>query len=93
MKNIFKGIVNKVFGKEKTKEETENEVTDKGPIIPGLDETSEDVGKKVFEKTGRIREGVGQSSTVEPHEAEDKAKGIKRPEKKPYLGRKHKEKK
>ena len=31
--------------------------------FPGTQETRKDVGKEVFEKTGRIHEGVGQSST------------------------------
>ena len=44
-------------------------VADKGAdaekvTLPGTYLKQEDVGKKVFEKTGRLREGVGQSSTV-----------------------------
>lgn len=80
MKNILNSIkstVNKVFKKEepveietKTPESAiESTSFNKGPVNPGLEETREDVGKKVFEKTGRSREGVGQSSTrLEPQE-------------------------
>jgi FtsZ-interacting cell division protein YlmF len=36
----------------------------KSPVTPGTDTPKEDVGKKVFERTGKLREGIGQSSTV-----------------------------
>lgn len=47
----------KIFSTEKPQQETEKEK------LPGTQEVKKDIGKEVFEKTGRIREGVGQSST------------------------------
>ena len=79
MKNILKSIkntVSKAFKKEepvqketKTPESAlESTSLNKGPVTPGLEEAQEDIGKKVFEKTGRTKEGVGQSSTLQPQE-------------------------
>jgi hypothetical protein len=57
--------------KEKVKFPNENHKYEPGKNdttdIPGTYDTkSEEVGKQVFEKTGTLREGVGQSSTLKP---------------------------
>jgi len=47
----------------------------KSPVTPGTDKSpKEDVGKKVFEKTGKLREGIAQSSTVVETEFSQKPK-------------------
>jgi len=77
MRNIFKNIkdtLRNAFQREgSSKEAQEKPVVEylynKGPVNPGLEEKrDEDVGKKVFEKTGQLREGVGQSSTLNSQE-------------------------
>lgn len=44
------------------------------PVTPGTGKSpKEDIGKKVFEKTGKLREGIAQSSTViEPEYTSEK---------------------
>jgi hypothetical protein len=75
MKNIWKAIKNgvkEVFQKEKPTEYKENlrqdETLNKRYVSPGSEKMQQDVGKKVFEKTGHA--GVGQSSTLEPQKSE-----------------------
>lgn len=108
MKKIFEDLKNTLKNtfhlKDKSAEESKSNETSanrenlkKGSIQPGLDEKEEDVGKKVFERTGHLHEGVGQSSTPEPQEAPTKTThGIKNhePHKKRYSdGRRPKAKK
>lgn len=61
---IMRNLIDKVKNIFKPKEEPEDQSSKlvEEPIIPGTYEKKEDVGKKVFEKTGKLREGVGQSS-------------------------------
>lgn len=66
MRNINKDIKNKVVNALHHEPETSRDTSGKTPIIPGLEEKEENIGKKVFEKTGQLREGVGQSSTQSP---------------------------
>lgn len=72
MKNLFKSIkraFTRTFKNEAS--ETQNTVNfsaNSDPISPGQEETEQDIGKKVFERTGHRKEGVGQSSTLIPQE-------------------------
>lgn len=78
MKKILKGIKNSLSqmfaGSQKgtAAGSTELSSLNKGPVNPGLEVKSENIGKKVFEKTGSIREGVGQSSTRKSQYSPDK---------------------
>jgi hypothetical protein len=88
MRNIIKDLKNKVIRVLHHEQEdtgVSQDAFSKNPINPGLEEKQENVGKKVFEKTGQLREGVGQSSTQHLNIQETPAKtnqGI--PNRKPY---------
>lgn len=99
MKNIFEDIKNTVKNAFHSKDNPSNmENMNKSSVNPGPEEKEEDVGKKVFEKSGHLHEGVGQSSTPEPQDTPAKTnQGIKNhePHKKKNIthGRKSKAKK
>lgn len=88
MKNIIEGIKNSVKkalhhekpGEEEKRKESAStlENLNRSTVQPGLEDKKEDISRKVFEKTGHLHEGVGQSSTLEPQETPEKINhGIK----------------
>lgn len=60
MWNMIKKVT--AFFKDE-KPQAEESKASTGPEMAGSYNKRENIGKKVFEKTGKIREGVGQSST------------------------------